>query len=136
MRVLIVDDSMVIRRVVESALLKADLGVEEAVTAADGAEGLEVLEQAEAAGRPIDLVLSDVHMPGMDGLEFLQERQRRGVAQGVPVLMVTADLGDPQVVAALDAGAQGYLAKPFTVGEIRERVSRVWEGSFERELVG
>jgi DNA-binding response OmpR family regulator len=72
----------------------------------------------------------------MDGLEFLQERQRRGVGQGVPVLMLTADMTNAQVAAAMDAGAQGYLSKPFTVGEIRECVGRVREGSCARELVG
>jgi two-component system chemotaxis response regulator CheY len=119
------DDSVVIRRVVESVLRQADLGLEEAVTAANGLEGLAALERAEAEGRPVDLVLSDLHMPAMDGLEFLLERERRGLARGVPVVMITADGSDPQVMAAMAAGAQGYISKPFTLDEIRACVESV-----------
>jgi two-component system chemotaxis response regulator CheY len=122
-RVLIMDDSNVIRRVVESILRQVDLGVEEVVPAANGLEGLAALERAEAEGRPVDLILSDVHMPAMDGLEFLVERERRGLAQGVPVVMITADASDPQVVAAMEAGAHGYISKPFTLEQIRECVA-------------
>jgi two-component system chemotaxis response regulator CheY len=122
-RVLIMDDSIVIRRVVESILRQTNLGMEEAVTAANGLQGLEALERAEGEGRPIDLILSDVHMPGMDGLEFLLERERRGLARGVPVVMITADASDPQVAEAMEAGAQGYVSKPFTLEQIRECIA-------------
>lgn len=123
MRVLIIDDSSVIRRVVESVLRQAELGMEEAVAAGNGLEGLAALERAEAEGRPIDLILSDVHMPGMDGLEFLLERKRRGLARGVPVVMITADASDPQVQEAMEAGAQGHVSKPFTLEQIRECIA-------------
>jgi two-component system chemotaxis response regulator CheY len=123
MRVLIVDDSMVIRKVVESVLRVAGLGVDEVVFAANGLQGLEALERASSDGRELDLILSDVHMPVMDGLEFLLERERRGIARGVPVVMITADGTDPQVVAAMAAGAQGYISKPFTLEQIRECVA-------------
>jgi two-component system chemotaxis response regulator CheY len=121
--VLIMDDSMVIRKVVESVLRLAGLGVDEVVFAANGLQGLEALERATGVGRELDLILSDVHMPVMDGLEFLLERQRRGLAAGVPVVMITADGTDPQVVAAMAAGAQGYISKPFTLEQIRECVA-------------
>jgi two-component system chemotaxis response regulator CheY len=121
--VLIMDDSMVIRKVVERVLRKADLGVDEVLFAANGVQGLEVLERAAADGSVLDLILSDVHMPVMDGLEFLQQRERRGLAVGVPVVMITADGSDPQVVAAVTAGAQGYISKPFTLDQIRKCVA-------------
>jgi len=121
-RVLIIDDSMVIRKVVESVLRQADLGVDEVVLAANGLQGLEILERVSADGLELDLILSDVHMPVMDGLEFLLERKRRGLAVGVPVVMITADGSDPQVMAAVAAGAQGYISKPFTLAQIRECV--------------
>lgn len=117
------DDSMVIRKVVERVLRKADLGVDEVLFAANGVQGLEVLERAAADGSVLDLILSDVHMPVMDGLEFLQQRERRGLAVGVPVVMITADGSDPQVVAAVTAGAQGYISKPFTLDQIRKCVA-------------
>lgn len=123
MRVLIIDDSFVIRKIVESALRHADPGPIEVLHAANGLEGLAALERSEADRQPLDLILSDVHMPKMDGLAFLLEKQRRNLAPGVPVLMITADSSDPQIVAAVAAGAQGYISKPFTIREIQARIA-------------
>jgi CheY-like chemotaxis protein len=122
-RVLIMDDSIVIRKVVESLLHRANLGIEGVLLAADGVQGLAALELAESEGRPVDLILSDVHMPSMDGLQFLLERTQRGLARDVPVVMITADGSDPQVASAMAAGAQGYISKPFTLDQIRECVA-------------
>jgi len=123
MRVLIIDDSAVIRKIIEGALRQADLHVDTVLHAGNGLEGLAVLEAAKAAGAAIDLILSDVHMPIMDGLAFLLERKQRNLAPDVPVVMITADGTDPSVARALAAGAQGYISKPFTLAEIQRRVT-------------
>lgn len=123
MRVLIVDDSMVMRRLVERALRQGGLELAEVVHASNGAEGLAVLEGLAAGGASLDLILCDVHMPVMEGLDFLLARQRQNLAPGVPVVMITADSSDPQVQKAMEVGAQGFISKPFTVEQVQERVA-------------
>ena len=122
MRVLIVDDSAVMRKIVEAALRHAGLDIAAVSHASNGLEGLTELERTAARGESFDLILCDVHMPVMDGLGFLLERPQRNLAAGVPVVMITADAGDPHLLLAIAAGAQGYIAKPFTLEQMHRRV--------------
>jgi len=124
-RVLIVDDSVVMRRILEQALRHSSLGLREVLQAANGVEGLAALERATAEGDPLDLVLCDLHMPVLDGLGFLLEKQRRKLAPNVPVLMITAESGDPEMLEAMKAGAQGQLSKTFTLDEMERSVASV-----------
>jgi two-component system chemotaxis response regulator CheY len=124
MRVLIIDDSAVMRKIVEGALRHAGLHVE-VLEAANGLEGLAALEQAAAQGKSLDLILCDVHMPGLDGLGFLLETPKRNLASGVPVVMITADAADPYLLRAIAAGADGYISKPFTLREVQASLSAV-----------
>ena len=114
---------MVMRRILESALRHSDLNLSEVLHAANGMEGLAALEESAAEDRPLDLILCDVHMPQMNGLDFLLEKQRRNLAPGVPVVMITADASDPQVLDAVAAGAQGTISKPFTLERIKSCVA-------------
>jgi two-component system, chemotaxis family, chemotaxis protein CheY len=122
MRVLIIDDSVVMRRIVESALRHAGLEVTEVLEAPNGAEGLAVLERC-ASERPVDLILCDVHMPVLDGPGLLVEKCSRNLAPGVPVLMITADTSDPYLLRAIAAGAQGYISKPFTLEQMHAGIA-------------
>lgn len=119
MRVLIVDDSIVMRRIVQGALRHSGLELTTVLEAANGIEALTALEQAAAQNQPLDLILCDVHMPIMDGLAFLIEKPRRNLAPGVPVVMITADGTDPHLLRAIAAGAQGYICKPFTLDQMQ-----------------
>jgi two-component system chemotaxis response regulator CheY len=123
MRVLIVDDSIVMRKIVEQAIRHTDLDIEDVVLAANGAQGLAALEVAEGSVAPFHLVLSDLHMPVMNGLDFLKEKQRRNLASSVPVMMITADSDDPSLLQAIAAGAAGFISKPFTQLEIQTRIT-------------
>jgi two-component system, chemotaxis family, chemotaxis protein CheY len=123
MRVLIVDDSMVMRMVLELALRHARLDLADVVHAANGAEGLAALEDAEGSGAPFCLILSDIHMPVMNGLDFLEERQRRNLAAGVPFVILTADNTDPDLLLAIAAGGAGFICKPFTLQQMQSRVN-------------
>jgi two-component system chemotaxis response regulator CheY len=119
-RVLIVDDSSVMRKIVERALRQAGIEQLEVREAASGTDALAVLATAE-----VDLILSDINMPSMDGLELLRQLRVRKLASGVPVVMITSESSEQHVMQAIEAGAKGFLRKPFTVDEVKERVLRL-----------
>jgi two-component system chemotaxis response regulator CheY len=116
-RALIVDDSSVMRKIVERSLRQAGLDLKEVHEAGSGVEGIEVLR-----ARSVDLILSDINMPSMDGLEFLRQIRAQKLAEGVPVVMITTESSEEHVKQAIQAGAQGYIRKPFTPEQVKERV--------------
>ncbi len=118
MRALIVDDSPVMRKVVERALRHAGIEISEVLQAGNGTEALEVLRNNPAP----DFILSDINMPGMDGLQFLEQRRAENLAPEAPVVMITTESSAPLVLRAIAAGARGYICKPFTPEQIRVRV--------------
>ncbi|MBZ5503170.1 MAG: response regulator [Acidobacteriia bacterium] len=123
-RVLIVDDSAVMRKIVERCLRQAGIDVKEVIEAANGVEGLAAVQQG-----PMDLILSDINMPAMDGLEFLQGLRGLDNAKNTPVVMITTEGSESRVVEALSAGARGYIRKPFTPDQVKERVSPLLDGA-------
>ena len=116
-RTLIVDDSSVMRKIVERALRQAGLDPLVVHEAGSGVEGLEVLKATH-----VDLILSDINMPSMDGLEFLRQIRAQNLAPGVPVVMITTESSEEHVKQAILAGARGYIRKPFTAEQVKERV--------------
>ncbi|MGA8728260.1 MAG: response regulator [Terracidiphilus sp.] len=116
-RALIVDDSTVMRKIVERALRQAGLDTLVVHEAANGTEGLDLLRT-----KKVDLILSDINMPSMDGLEFLRQLRAQNLAPGVPVVMITTESSEEHVKQAILAGAQGYIRKPFTAEQVKERV--------------
>lgn len=116
-RTLIVDDSSVMRKIVERALRQAGLDALVVHEAGSGAEGIEVLKREK-----VDIILSDINMPVMDGLEFLRQLKAQGLAAGVPVIMITTESSEEHVKQAIQAGAVGYIRKPFTAEQVKERV--------------
>jgi two-component system chemotaxis response regulator CheY len=122
-KVLIVDDSSVMRKIVERSLRQAGLDLAEVLEASNGAEGL-----VEVQKGALDLILSDINMPAMDGLEFLKNLAGLECAKGVPVVMITTEGSEARVVEALSAGARGYIRKPFTPEQVKERVAPLLGG--------
>lgn len=116
-RTLIVDDSSVMRKIVERTLRQAGLDPMTVHEAGSGSEGLEVLK-----AQTVDLILSDINMPSMDGLEFLRQIRDQNLAPGVPVVMITTESSEEHVKQAIQAGARGYIRKPFTAEQVKERV--------------
>lgn len=122
--VLIVDDSSVMRKIVERSLRQAGLELEEVREASNGAEAL-----AEVQNASFDLILSDINMPAMDGLEFLRNLANVPAAKDVPVVMITTEGSEARVVEALSVGAKGYIRKPFTPEQVKERVAPLLGGA-------
>jgi two-component system chemotaxis response regulator CheY len=116
-RALIVDDSSVMRKIVERSLRQAGLDPLVVLEAANGNEGLEQLRANQ-----VNLILSDINMPSMDGLEFLRQIKEQNLAPGVPVVMITTESSEEHVKQAIQAGARGYIRKPFTAEQVKERV--------------
>jgi two-component system chemotaxis response regulator CheY len=116
-RTLIVDDSSVMRKIVERALRQAGLDPLVVHEAGSGIEGLDLLR-----AKRVDLIVSDINMPSMDGLEFLRQIRAQNLAPGVPVVMITTESSEEHVKQAILAGAQGYIRKPFTAEQVKERV--------------
>lgn len=116
-RILIVDDSSVMRKIVERALRQAGLDSLVVHEASNGAEGLELLR-----AKQVDLILSDINMPSMDGLEFLRQIQAQKLAPDIPVVMITTESSEEHVKQAIQSGARGYIRKPFTAEQVKERV--------------
>ncbi|HTY83616.1 MAG TPA: response regulator [Silvibacterium sp.] len=122
-RALIVDDSSVMRKIVERSLRQAGLGIAQIYEAGNGAEAL-----ASLADNPVDLILCDINMPVMDGLEFVKQLSAMESAKGTPVVMITTEGSEGHVVQALSAGARGYIRKPFTPDQVKEHVLPVLAG--------
>lgn len=114
-RILVVDDSAAMRQMMISGVMEAGYEGSEFVEAADGVAGLERLRSES-----VDLILSDLHMPNMDGLQFLQAIRAESIP--VPFIMVTTDQSKQQRQKARAAGADGYLMKPFTSDELAEKI--------------
>jgi two-component system chemotaxis response regulator CheY len=120
-RALIIDDSAVMRKVIERALRQAGLELSEVLQASNGEEALQTLRDNQGSGG-LALILSDINMPVMDGLQFLEARKQENLAQGVPVVMITTEGNENFVLRAIAAGAQGYICKPFTAEQVKARV--------------
>jgi two-component system, chemotaxis family, chemotaxis protein CheY len=122
--VLIVDDSSVMRKIVERSLRQAGIKIGQVFEAGNGLEALAVLNE-----RKVNLVLCDINMPGMDGLEFVKQLPGVENAKGVPVVMITTEGSEGHVVQALSAGARGYIRKPFTADQVKDHIIPVLAGN-------
>jgi len=115
--VLVVDDSAMMRKVVLRVLKMADVEFESVLEAGDGDQALALLRTNTVA-----LIMCDINMPNMSGLQLLQQVKEEKLAIGVPIVMVTTENSEPQVRQAILAGARGYIRKPFTVDHIKNNV--------------
>ncbi len=117
---LVVDDFSTMRRIVRN-LLK-ELGYSNVDEAEDGAMALSKLKNEN-----FDFVISDWNMPNMDGLEMLKNIRADAAIASLPVLMVTAEAKKENIIAAAQAGANGYVVKPFTAATLDEKLSKIFE---------
>ena len=116
--VLIVDDSAAIRKILQRVLRQTDLPLGEIFEAGDGSEAVDILKT-----RSFGLILSDINMPTMDGLQLLARIKEMEHLRNVPVLMITTEGGQGKVMEAVQLGATGYVRKPFTAEKIKEKLA-------------
>lgn len=119
-KILVVDDFPTMRRIIRN-LLK-ELGFNNVDEAEDGAAGLE-----KAKDGSFQFVISDWNMPNMDGLSMLQAIRADAAIGKTPVLMVTAEAKKENIIAAAQAGANGYVVKPFTAATLDEKITKIFE---------
>jgi len=120
LKFLVVDDFSTMRRIVRN-LLK-ELGFVNVEEAEDGAAALRKLQDGN-----FDFIVSDWNMPNMDGLTMLQNVRANEALKKIPVLMVTAEAKKENIVAAAQAGANGYIVKPFTAATLDEKLSKIFQ---------
>ena len=117
---LVVDDFSTMRRIVRN-LLK-ELGFNNVDEAEDGQVALQKLNSL-----PFDFVVTDWNMPNMDGLTLLQNIRATPSLKHLPVLMITAEAKKENIIAAAQAGASGYIVKPFTAATLSEKLEKIFE---------
>jgi len=119
-RILVVDDFSTMRRIIKNLL--RDLGFTNVEEADDGKTALPILKQ----GR-IEFLITDWNMPGMTGIDLLKEVRSDPELASIPVLMVTAEAKREQIIAAAQAGVNGYVIKPFTAVVLKEKIEKIFE---------
>jgi two-component system chemotaxis response regulator CheY len=128
--VLIVDDSSSMRAVIKKMLKVSGFNVGQFLMAGDGKEALKVLE-----GEWVDIILMDINMPNMNGMELLTEMKKDEMLKSIPVVMVTTEGSDRVMQESMRLGAQGYVKKPFRPEEIQGILNSIMgeEESGQRE---
>ena len=121
--VLIVDDSPLMRAFVRRVMKLAGFDTADYVEASDGREALERLQTHH-----VDVILTDINMPGMNGEELLRELENNGTLRSVPALVISTDATRDRVDRMLELGAQGYVTKPFSPEVLGAELQRVLEG--------
>lgn len=119
MRVLVVDDSSVMRKIVSRGLRQAGFKIDDILEAGDGKEALDTLNQHNC-----DLILSDWNMPNMDGLTFVKELRK---SDDTPVVMITTEGGESKVAEAIQSGANGHIKKPFTPDDLKATLGQFFK---------
>ena len=116
--VLIIDDSSSLRALVKLALTRAGYGV---IEASDGKDALAQLDKAAK----VHMIVSDVNMPGMDGITFVRECKRHPRHKFIPVIMLTTEDENAKIQQAREAGAMAWLVKPFSPPQLLDAVSKL-----------
>lgn len=121
MRILIVDDSMTMRKIIGNVLTQLKVKRDEFDEGANGAEALALIREHE-----YDVILTDWNMPVMNGLDLVKNiRREPGVNQKKPIVMITTEGGKEQVIEALKAGVNNYIVKPFSAEILKMKIKDI-----------
>lgn len=119
MKLLVVDDSSTMRRIIKNTLIR--LNYKDVLEGEDGVEGWEVLN----ANPDVDMLITDWNMPNMNGLELVKKVRADERFTEMPIIMVTTEGGKAEVITALKAGVNNYIVKPFTPAVLKEKLGAV-----------
>ncbi len=115
-KVLLVDDSAVMRKIIQRMIKESGLVVDEFIEAGNGKQAMDVLIYEN----DVVLILFDFNMPNMSGLEFVKTLRSSNVPKRIPIVMVTIEGSDANIAEAMESGADSYLTKPFTIDQLRD----------------
>jgi two-component system, chemotaxis family, chemotaxis protein CheY len=118
--VLIVDDSPVMRSFIRRVMRLSGFEVGECFEAANGEEALSELKEHR-----VDVILTDINMPKMNGEELLKRLEQEGTLKSVPALVISTDATKNRILRMLSLGAEGYMTKPFSPESLREELERI-----------
>ncbi len=122
MKILVVDDFSTMRRIVRNLLVELGFSNPLIQEADDGENALTMLKV-----NSFDLVVTDWNMPNMTGIDLLRAIRAQPALKAMPVLMVTAENNRDQIIAAAQAGVNGYIVKPFTAATLQEKLTKIFE---------
>lgn len=118
--ILVVDDSETVRQVLQMTLVNAGFDV---VAAEDGVDALNKLSDAQ-----VDMLITDLNMPNMDGLELIKKVREEGAHRFTPIVMLTTESSEAKKLAGREAGASGWIVKPFKPEQLLKVVKMVLGG--------
>jgi len=127
-KLLVVDDSSIIRRVLIRTLKMVLPGIDNILEAANGVEALEVLGENR-----VDLILTDINMDDMGGIELISRLKANETMKDIPVVVVSTEGNETRMSQLLEQGAVGYVKKPFTPEQIRDVLSKIIGGGNEQQ---
>ena len=122
MKILVVDDFSTMRRIVRNLLVELGFSGPLIQEADDGENAMVMLKS-----QPFDMVVTDWNMPNMTGIDLLRAIRAEASLKGLPVLMVTAENNRDQIIAAAQAGVNGYIVKPFNAVTLKEKLTKIFE---------
>ena len=120
--IFVVDDSITVRVAVKAAIKKLEYDVEESE---NGREALQKLEALSKDGKRVNLILSDIHMPIMDGITLITELRKNMNYRFTPILVLTTESQESMKLKGKQAGATGWLVKPFQADQLVEIVKKL-----------
>jgi two-component system chemotaxis response regulator CheY len=123
LRILVVEDDLDTRNLIKVILRKE--GFKSIDSCVDGIEAIGYMKKSHEEGNPIQLILADWNMPNLDGISFLNALKKSNEFSSVPFIMVTADSDRTHVVEAINAGVSGYVIKPITPDQLKDKIVQV-----------
>ncbi len=120
LNILLVDDSKIVRSVIAKTLKLADIRINELYNAGDGIEALKILKD-----NWIDLVFTDINMPGMDGIQLINAMAEQSLLESIPVIVITTEGNKNRIDSLKEKGISAYIRKPFTPEQLKSVVEEI-----------